>query len=302
MLDRKPPPTFAGGDPERGRQRFSIHLNHCAICHILPRGSDNNVDDRRLVDAGDHVKTPPLATVYQRAFFNPQPGQASITGFGLGHDGTGSVLPNVHFYELDELTGADFSDVAAFVLCFDTGTAPAVGYSRTVTADSAAAALAEIAVLEAQAGLANCDLAVQGRLGGRSTGFRFDTFAESYRGDRRSGGLMSRGQLVAALGPGDVLTFIGLPQGSGFRRGGDRDGDGILDGDEAPPDFDFARHPIGARLSWPAFFPDWLPEHSPRVEPPWHPMTERRSRQAGVNWIDIPAASGAGFYRFRRTW
>ncbi|MBP8257437.1 MAG: hypothetical protein KAX37_08940, partial [Opitutaceae bacterium] len=134
-LDNTLPGILGGGNPTRGRIRFTVHVNHCAVCHILPTGSDNNVDDPRNIAGTQSIKTPPLQTVYQRALLDTRAGAMNVSGFGLGHDGSNGrqFLPTVHFYELDELVGADFADVSAFLMCFESGVVPAVGFNRTVT-------------------------------------------------------------------------------------------------------------------------------------------------------------------------
>ena len=130
------PTTFNGANPMNGMFRFNAHINHCGVCHTLPTGSDNNVDDLRNFGGRQFMKTPPLQTLYQRALLDTRSGVTNVTGFGLSHDGTGSrhFMPTVHPYQLDELVGIGFAEVSAFLMCFDTGTAPIIGYSRTITA------------------------------------------------------------------------------------------------------------------------------------------------------------------------
>ena len=186
--DRSLPLTFADGNPTRGRTIYNNHLqSHCAICHVLPTGSDNNIDLMTEVGSTQPVKTVPLATVYQRAFFNPRAGQTSLSGFGMLHDGTGFALPTVHPYVLSQIeTPQDFADLAAFVMCFDSGTAPAVGVSLTVTVQNrtAEATLAEVGTLEDQAAQLFCDLVVRGLLEGEQRAFYYDNQSFAYR--RRS--------------------------------------------------------------------------------------------------------------------
>lgn len=220
-LDGSLPATFAGGNPTRGQTLFNHHVNHCGVCHLPPRGSDNNIDLHQEVGASQPLKNPSLATTYQRAFFNPQTGQQSFSGFGLGHDGTGFVLPTVHPYVLDQLRGADFNDVAAFVLCFDTGTAPAVGDSVTTTAATASAALGGIARLESLNQSQALDLVVRGVIGGLARNFIYARSLGLYVPDEFGMASLSRSELLAALGPDDALTFLGVPPGEGARFGGD---------------------------------------------------------------------------------
>src|SRR6185295_19696 len=92
----------------------------------------------------------------------------SVGGFGIVHDGTDpslqvflsrSVFVNIRNNNTIK------NDLAAFVLSFDTGIAPAVGYSRTISATNVASASIsnDWSLLEAQASFGtNIDLIVKG--------------------------------------------------------------------------------------------------------------------------------------------
>lgn len=237
--DRTLPTSFATGNPVTGRDLFNNHLkSHCNVCHILPSGSDNNIDLPQEAGLTQPVKNPPLRTVYQRVFFNGQSGAVSRTGFGMLHDGTGFILPTVHAYVLDQLsTQQEFNDLAAFMQCFDTGTAPTVGYSRTALESNKtdSAVLADIALLEARAIASDCDLIVRGTVGNAQRSWSFQTATQTYRADATSGGSVTRSALLNTLAANDALTFLGVLPGSGARMGGDRDVDGFLDQDDPNP-------------------------------------------------------------------
>lgn len=251
-LDRTLPATFNGGDPLRGRDLFVLHANHCSLCHELPRGSNSIIDLPQEVGRPQPIKNPSLRTVYQRLLFDPRPGQTSVSGYGMLHDGTGSALPTVHPYVLDSLsTPADFADVTAFVLCFDTGTALTVGYGPTATAANKAGApvLADIALLEARAAAGDCDLIVRGLLGGQQRALLYSTATSSYRFDKASSGSVSRTALLALITGQDSLTFTGTLPGTGSALSIDHDGDGTLDGDEVDGSPVIDRHPRLASAS-----------------------------------------------------
>ncbi|MEQ1861407.1 MAG: hypothetical protein ABMA13_15905 [Chthoniobacteraceae bacterium] len=221
------PLTFDGANPLRGQTLFTSHVNHCAVCHELPRGTNNNIDLHQEVGASQPIKTPPLATTYQRIFFNPRTGQQSLSGFGMNHDGTGFALPTAHPYVLDTLsTPADFADVTAFVMCFDSGTAPAVGDS--VTVDATSAPLDEIARMETanQAGAA--DLVVEGTIGGERRHFVFSRALQQYVPGVFGEAPLSRGALLAALSGDDTLTFLGVQPFEGARFGSDVNRNAVL--------------------------------------------------------------------------
>jgi hypothetical protein len=251
------------------------------------------------------MKTPPLRLVYQRAgIYDPTPGGTSLSGFGLGSDGTGHEMPRVHFYQLDALEdGPQLDNLTAFLLCFDTGTAPAVG--RSVTVDrlsrNSALALAEITLLEGQVAANHCDLVVRGRVGGFGRRFRY--VAPDYQSDRGSEPALSRTTLLDLLAPGDSLTFLGVPPGSGPRLGGDRDGDGIRDHDEASPWT--LMHPSPGQISfqWPAGMDDWFPQTTSSPADGWAPWTTPARRDGGSLRLDWPTATGGHrFFRLHRTW
>ena len=78
----------------------------------------------------------------------------------------------------------------------------------------------------------DCDLVVRGRWGGESRRWLFDRATQSYRSDRAADGLMTRATLLAGLGAGDSVSFMGVLSGQGARLGGDEDLDTVLDGDD----------------------------------------------------------------------
>jgi DNA-binding beta-propeller fold protein YncE len=212
------PASIGAGDPLRGKSLFSQHLNHCNTCHTLPRTSDNNIDLPAEVGASQPIKNPTLATVYQRVHFDPRPGAASLSGFGLLHDGTGAGhgLPTVHPYVLDVLSGRDFADVSAFVLASDTGTAPAVGDSVLATAGASQEILAIVSRLESQNQASAADLIVRGMIAGEARRFIFSRTLQLYVPDDSRFEPLSRAALIASLGAEDALFFMGVP----YREGG----------------------------------------------------------------------------------
>ncbi len=225
------PAVLSGGNPTRGQTLFNRHDNHCAVCHD-PVSPNNNIDLPQEVGAIQPIKNPTLATTYQRMLFNPRAGQQSLSGFGLNHDGTGFALPTVHPYVLDQLSSAaDFADVTAFVLCFDSGTAPAVGDSVTVDASNASGALSAIARLESQNQAAVSDLVVEGMIGGVRRSFIFSRALQLYVPSVFGEEPLTRTALLASLGPDDSLTFLGVPPNEGARFSGDVNRNALLGSD-----------------------------------------------------------------------
>ncbi len=305
--DRSLPTSFHGGNAVFGRDLFNDHLvSHCVVCHPLPAGTDNNIDLRREVDGTQEMKNPPLRTVYQRAeLYDPAAGATSLSGFGLGSDGTGHELPRIHFYQLDTIDSeSDLANLTAFVLCFDTGTAPAVGRSVTVdlVSRNSATALAEIALLESQAGT-NCDLVVQGRSAVDGHRFRFNPGSQKYEADRSSIPPLTRAQTLDLLVAGESFTFLGVSLGDGSRMGGDRDGDGIRDADELEPVPLIQVSASDSAFLWPAAARDWTPESSSVLPGSWLPLNAVPVTEGPFLRINpSPVSGGSQFFRLRRTW
>ncbi|MBV6499935.1 MAG: hypothetical protein CJBNEKGG_02399 [Prosthecobacter sp.] len=259
-LDRSLPATLGTGVPEEGRDLFNSHAkSHCITCHIHPDGSNHNIDLPQEAGLSQPVKNPPLRTLYQRQFYDGRNGAESLSGFGLLHDGTGYVMPIVHPYVLDLLeTPQEFADLTAFLNCFDTGTAPTVGYGPTVTTTnrSQPSVTSELALLESRTvpdsvGFYDCDLVARGFIGGEPRSYLWK--AGAYRSDRATEPPLSRSALLSSLSSGDWLSFMGVLPGAGSRLGGDEDEDGFLDKDDPNPgQVDgkaiIRRQPVGATV------------------------------------------------------
>ncbi|MBL9127823.1 MAG: hypothetical protein JNL97_09260 [Verrucomicrobiales bacterium] len=301
------PMDLRGGNAVRGQALFAAHLNHCGVCHVLPRGSNDNIDDPRNLRLSQPLLTPALRTTYQRAVLDVRPGATNVSGFGLLHDGSGGFrsLPTVHFYDLDALSGQGFKDVEAFVMSFDSGTPPVVGYSLTLDAETArrSESLAVLDLLETQAGRPGiCDLVVHGRVSGRETRWLWNPADAAYLQD--SAVLpASRSQMLSALGEGDLLTFVAVTIGSGARRAFDRNGNGLPDGDEPRPELAILREDGNWRVVWPSAHEDWYLESSPAERVEWVPDTAAVVR-SGSFWAR-PTGDSTGssrLYRLRRSW
>ena len=122
--------------------------------------------------------------------------------------------------------------MGAFMLCFDTGTAPAVGYTRTVTSAnvSTASIQSDWALLQKRAAAGDIDLIVKGTLGGQVHGLLYQPATNNYLTDKTGLGPFTQAQLMLLAQRGDTLSIMGVPPGSGRRMGIDRNLDGVLDG------------------------------------------------------------------------
>jgi YVTN family beta-propeller protein len=241
-LDRTLPTSFIGGDPVAGRNsfmndKFLLGLS-CGSCHKSDPGPGTSRFIQFFPNQDQAMKIPQLRNVYQKQNFSRLPGTLSMSGFGIEHDGSFSSIFDLLSEPVFALLSTDFVrkvNIAAFVECFDTGTAPAVGYTRTVNAGNLGdpTILQDWAVLEGQAAVGNIDLIVNGTLDGSRHGFLYRPWTDDYEVDSVTLGPFTRAQLVAKVAAGDTLSVMGTPPGSGRRMGLDRDLDGILNGDEA---------------------------------------------------------------------
>ncbi len=299
LLDDTLPASFLGGDPIRGEQLFNDPMHRCAECHADESIATNNIDLPSVFGAVQPIKNPSLRTVYQRLFFNPTPGGTSLSGFGLGHDGSRLFPqgPGPHAFT--------DPDLEVFIQCIETGMPPAVGRGLTFNAGSVtdAALLAQVAVLEGHSEEFEIEVAVQGVVGGRPRSFFYNTSTQLYRPDRAGEPELARAELLALLNGADAITFLGVPNGRGSRLGGDRDTDAVLDGDEPPPVLAASRSGADVRLSWSGPVAGWVLESSPTLEGPWEALTLPPTAVGASLQLDDPVAgAGQRFYHLRRTW
>jgi len=180
----------------------------------------------RLMDA-QHLKVPHLRNLYQKTGFTNTPGTANITGFGFSHDGRDSTLFN-HFFAsrfrvlTNNTSAANLvkSNLVALLMCFDTGTAPAVGYSRTITPSNVntASISNDWPLLERQATLrfqdafilagsvTNISLIARGTINGQRRSLIYRPSTTNYVTDKTDVGPFTHIELVAKVTAGDTLT------------------------------------------------------------------------------------------------
>jgi hypothetical protein len=240
-LDRTLPDSLNGGNPNLGRATFLFDPYkpgvRCNSCHFSTPGPGSSGFIQNFPGQDQPVKVAQLRNVYQKTYYTPVDGGQSIGGFGLLNDGS---VPNP-FTLFSQPNFGRFSNdtvkkmnIAAFVMCFDTGIAPAVGYSRTVWADNVndLALLGDWITLQLQAAAGNIDLIAKGTINGRLTGLLYRPATADYVPDVQPGSPLTRTQLVELIKRGDIVTVMGVPPGSGRRIGIDRDMDGIFDQDD----------------------------------------------------------------------
>jgi hypothetical protein len=274
-LDRSFPtafPTKNGmGDAANGNNIFAnevfLEYRTCATCHEPPAGSSLVIFPGGSTRGPQDLKVPHLRNVYQKLNLTRDAGQQSVGGFGIAHDGSHADI----FKFLTQPLFEEFStnatikrDLDAFVQCFDTGMAPAVGFARTLhAADVDSAGISgDWTLLEDQAAATNIDLIVKGMVDGRPRGFIYEPASDAYKADTTDVPAMTRAQLRAKVLAGDTLTIMGVPPGSGTRLGIDRNLDGVRDGDVPSPALRIARNADNVVVSWPTEAGDYLLERA----------------------------------------
>ncbi len=222
-LDRTYPTSLEGGNAQTGQTDFSTFVltspkTTCNSCHL----STNFGSNLQLVILGQEnqpMKNTLLRMTYQKQLFS-RTGQ-TIDGFGMFHDGSEvdihTFLAGPLFPLLQPNTTAQ-NDIAAFNLSIDTGTAPAVGYSETLTSKTVSNStyVANWATLESQAAV-NCDLLAEGAINGQTASLLFSPTSASYSSTTAGVGPFTHAQLVSAVQSGSTVTVMGVPFGSGSR-------------------------------------------------------------------------------------
>ena len=227
---------------ERGRVFFfnqqtdgSLTCNNCHAAAAFGPGTNGQVIDHIALQEAQDIKVPQLRNLYKKTGFTDVPGVVNKRGFGFVHDGSVDNLFDFLHFPGFSFPGGDPQrrDVEAFLLCFDTGIAPAVGYQLTFNGanNGDATALARVDTLRGQAEAGSCDLIAKGRVAGQPRGWLYQG-ADQWISDKAAEAPTSTADLVALAGPGLELTLTGVPVGSGQRMGLDRDRDGYRDGDE----------------------------------------------------------------------
>ncbi len=307
-LDRNLPGELHGGDPLAGIAVYTLFDNHCAACHHLPSGSSNNIDLPSTVGSFQPLKDTPFRTLYHRHHLNPVPGARSLAGFGLGSDGSLHDLPIGHPYSLhllDDISRPlaarqkDKRDLTAFLLSFDSGTAPAIGHSVTFHSSDREdpSKNARLIILEEQASLgefSETGVVAHGILDREGRSFHFDPITSRYQSDRENEIPLTALELLEALGPDDSLTFMGVPVLSAITLSTDRNANGIPDLSEPVPVLEVLPD---RQLRWLLTSPFFHPEFSSDLDT-WNPLTTPAIRDGSMVNQQLPAQSQA-FFRLR---
>ena len=238
---------------QRGRDFFLntpvMNGRTCESCHDENNhgpGTNLQMVHRDSILESQDLKVPQLRNIYRKGGFTDQVSAVSVRGFGYAHDGSDDTpfrfLQRPQFSFDPNPTTADNQrrDMETYLLAFDTGMAPAVGYQVTFTGanNGDPVALGRVDTLRGQAALNYCDLIAKGRIETHPRGWIYQG-GGLWKGDRISEADLTTAQLIAlAADPHHAVTITGVPKGSGIRMGIDRDLDGWWDSDESRGGFD----------------------------------------------------------------
>ena len=224
QLDRTYPTSLAGGNAVTGEGEFqTVVVNGsgqtCNSCHTATNfGSNLKIN---IVGSGvQPMKDTALRATYQKQLFSKR-GQ-TIDGFGILHDGVEenirSFLGSAIFPTLVSQR-QEQKDIAAYNLALDSGMPPTVGYSETMTQARLTdqSYLTGWSTLESQAGITNCDLVAHLTQQGSRADLLYNGTTQTYQAIQPGLGPFTHAQLLSALQSGSVITFMGVPYGSGSR-------------------------------------------------------------------------------------
>jgi len=218
-LNRTLPTSLAGGNPVAGQQDFlNIHGTGgtftCNECHTSNPGPGTN----RLIlptFPPQPMKIPELRNVYQKLLYTRHE-STSIDGFGLTHDGTSSTLADLlALSPFSSYTAQQKTDISSYLLCFDTGTAPGVGFTITLTSANVNSQQNQgyWATLQSQAGAANIDLIGRGTILGQISGLVYQPATTNYLSNNNV--QYTQAQLQSFIETGDTISFMGVYPGTG---------------------------------------------------------------------------------------
>ena len=241
-LDRSQPDAPAGTpSSKRGQQDFintvidgPLRCNDCHTENNFGPGTNRLIIPAAALLEPQDMKVPQLRNEYRKTGFSQANGAVNKRGFGFTHDGgLDNLFDFLHFPRFNFTDDDQRRDMEAYLMSFDTGMAPAVGYQITFDGsnDADPTAVSEMDTLEAQAALNYCDLIAKGRVNGQPRGWVY-AGGGNWQSDKSAEPPIASADLRALGGLGTELTVTGVPFGSGHRMGVDRDRDGDLDGDE----------------------------------------------------------------------
>jgi hypothetical protein len=213
-------PGIAAGNPTQGLIDYMTVKESlpgpktCNGCHIANPGPGSN----RAIEpfqVPQPLKTPQIRNAYQKQLFT-RFSPTTIDGFGMDHDGKSSNFTD--FFKGSVFDGYSLtqkSDIAAYMMFFDTGAAPAVGFAETLTSSNVANSTFQSnwATLQTRAAAGDIDLIARGTVNGIVRGLLYQPASQNYITNTSI--LYTQAQLEALIQAGDTLTFMGVYPGTG---------------------------------------------------------------------------------------
>ncbi len=217
LLNRTAPATIGLGRPAVGKQVFmtvagTFPNRTCTSCHAEnPGPGTNGLMSPDSAIRLQPLKTPQLRNEYQKLLFTNN-ASSTIAGFGLDHPGHVSSFNE--FFKSRAFAGyttQQKADLSAYMLSFDTGTAPAVGHTVTLSRASLGNAQfqSDWTTLEQQAQAGNIGLVVHGTINGRVSTLVYQPSLNNYL-VQSTAGTVTRQQLQILIGAGDTLSVMGV--------------------------------------------------------------------------------------------
>jgi YVTN family beta-propeller protein len=220
-LDRSLPTSFGsfGGNAVNGETDFMTVLGSangtrtCNSCHTENPGVGSN----RFIEpvqTPQPLKTPHLRNTYQKLLFNRYTPQ-TIDGFGFSHEGSTSQFGEFFSAPQFNYTQTQENDMTAYMLTFDTGTAPAVGFAVTLNSSNVTGSTNQgfWSTLQARAAAGDIDLIARGTIKGNVDGLLYQPSTQKYRDV--IGLPFTQATLQSLIQAGDTLTIMGVYPGTG---------------------------------------------------------------------------------------
>ena len=230
-----PSQGFFGGD---GRSIFDGEPQHFKIPHL--RNQYQKVGMFGLANA-DEISVGGLPGIEANGDFSHQGDQ--IRGFGYLHDGSIDTLERFFGLTGFSLNATGESQMAQFVMVFDSDLAPVVGQQITLSSTSGGSVGVRIDLLIARAEASftsqilggvvkECELVASVVESGQERGYLYDPASDLFDPDDGGAGIDDPTLRAKVATPGQEITYTCVPPGSGYRLALDRDEDSLLDGVE----------------------------------------------------------------------
>jgi len=243
-----------------------LFLDTSIVTHVIPPGPNGEAKLALFDDDGSDQRTfkiPQTRAIFDKAGFEMTPGNESLAGFGVFHDGGIDSITRfvsevvftgmVDDQEIADMVALMFSFSGSFDTTALSGEFPinqiskdahaAVG--KQTTLDSASKDLTLLNELKAIADTsdffipANFEIDLIAKttqsvawLGNVVRSWKYDASSGLYLPDQANQAGITQAALLALAASGSEITFSAVPFGSGDRLGLDRDEDGLYDFDE----------------------------------------------------------------------